>query len=383
VVPRARYSDLSHGGLEADLYPSEELKQCAMRALDKVSGDALSYFSSGAPHEMLFGDQGLRERIADLIVTRDRVDRPTSGILLVNGATQGLALIVSAFVDPGDGVVMECVSTTHAQSCFAAAGAVTMTVPIDERGMDVAAVESSLVAMAGRRVKPKLIYTIPTFHVPTGVLMWLQRREQLMSLAREWNVLIVEDNCQYELYYETPPPPTLQSLDDEGRVVQLESFSRTLAPALRIGWVSANPAIIESLARVREDSGVSLWLARTVEQYIAEGKLGSQLERVRAAGRHKRDYALAVLEQYCGAWTKCSVPQGGAYLWIELSRRVDWERVRARLARQGLICRPGERVGTDGQAREFLRFGFLQAPDTDLDRWFNALGRAIATCVKH
>jgi len=383
VIPDTKYCDLTYGGLDAELYPSEELKQYATRALDKASGDALSYFASGAPHEMTYGDAGLRERIAEILTARDGFARSAAGILLVSGAAQGLALVVSAFVDPGDGVVMESVSKKHALRYFTAAGAFVSHVPVDERGMDVDSVERSLTDMTRRGVKPKLIYTIPTFHVPTGVLMRMQRREQLLSLARKWNVLVIEDNVQYELYYEQRPLPTLQSLDTEGCVVQVESFSKTIAPALRIGWVSATPLVIESLARVREDSGVSLWLARAVDQYIADGKLTSQLERIRAACKRKRDYALNALRQYCGAWTRCSIPQGGAYLWLELSARVDWERVRSRLARDGLIFAPSERIEVGADAKQFLRIGFLQASDAEIDRWLSALSRAIAAGVKH
>jgi DNA-binding transcriptional MocR family regulator len=134
---------------------------------------------------------------------------------------------------------------------------------------------------------------------------------------------------------------------------------------------------------VREDSGVSLWLARAVAQYIADGKLCSQLDRVRSAGKRRRDYALNALRQYCGTWADSFVPPGGAYLWLELSPRVDWQRVRSRLAREGLLCHPAERVAGASDAKQFLRFGFLQAPDAELDRWFNALGRAIAANVAH
>ena len=382
-IPNTKYADWSYGGLEPELYPSEELKQYATRALDVASGEALSYFGSGAPHEMVYCDRGLRERIANLITTRGEPTRTAAGILLVSGAAQALALVIRAFVDPREGVLMECVSKPHAGKYFAAAGAIVSKVPVDDHGMNVDAVESALMEMAQRGVRPKLIYTIPTFHVPTGVVMLPERRERLLALARKWDVLVVEDNVQYELYYGQPPLLPLRSLDTDGRVIQLESFSKTLAPALRIGWVSAVPAVIETLARVREDTGVSLWLARTVDQYIADGKLGAHLERVRAASKRRRDYALNVLRQYCGNWTTCSAPPGGAYLWLELSARVDWQRVRTRLAREGLMCDPTETLNEERDGKQFLRFGFLQACDAELDRWCNALGRAIAVSVKH
>jgi len=124
-------------------------------------------------------------------------------------------------------------------------------------------------------------------------------------------------------------------------------------------------------------------LARTVDQYIADGKLASQLERIRSACKRKRDYASNALRQYCGAWTRCSIPKGGAYLWLELSARVDWERVRVRLAREGLIFQSSERIETGPDAMQFLRFGFLQATDAEIDRWLSVLGRAIAACAKH
>jgi len=361
-----------------EIYPLEDFKRYAEAALDTFGADALGYYAGNQYGEMTYGYAGLRERIAARIVRRDGRYIDSDGVMLVNGSAQGIALVAHAFLDAGDGVVVEASSFPYAVGYFRATGATVTTAPVDADGMDIDAVEARLREMRARGIRPKLIYTIPTFQVPTGTTMPLARRRRLLALAKEWNVLILEDNCYFELRYDGENLPTLFSLDDSGLVLQSDSFSKMLAPGLRMAWLAGAPELMQAVAAVREDLGVSQWTARMLEAYIADGKLDPHLDRVRVLYRRKRDVALRALREHCAGLVTYEIPAGGIYFWLRLADDVDAEQVRLRMVDEGVACRPGERFMDDDSAAQFLRVAFLQVPEPEVERGIAALGRALA-----
>lgn len=365
-----------------EIYPLEDLRRYAAAVLDKFGADALGYYAGNHYDEMSYGYAGLRAQIAARIERRDGKTLGVDGVMLVNGSAQGIALVAHAFLDAGDGVVVEASSFPYAVGYFRAAGATVMTAPVDADGMDIDAVEARLREMRSRGIRPKLIYTIPTFQVPTGTTLPLERRLRLLALAKAWNVLILEDNCYYELRYDGENLPTLFSLDDSGLVLQSDSFSKMLAPGLRMAWLAGAPEAMRAVATVREDLGVSQWTARMLEAYLADGRLDPHLDRVRVLYRRKRDVALRALREHCAGLVSFEIPAGGIYFWLRLADDVDAEQVRLRMIDEGVACRPGERFMDDDSAAQFLRVAFLQVPEQEVERGIAALGRALAAARK-
>jgi 2-aminoadipate transaminase len=279
-------------------------------------------------------------------------------------------------------VIVEAATFPHALNYLKATGATVVTAPLDDDGMVVDAVEKRLHELRESGVRPKLVYTIPTFQVPTATCMPLARRQRLLELADEWDLCVVEDNCYYECRYDGEEVPTLWSLDRSGRVVQSDSFSKVLAPALRAGWIVADPVVIDALARVRRDLQGSQWIARMLEAYLRDGKLGPQIERVRAGNRHKRDVADAALERHCSRWVRYRTPVGGLYFWLQLSPDIDVERVGPALLARGIACRAGETFTDDDSGRRFLRIAYLQEPDEQIEWGIASLGEVLASCAK-
>ena len=373
---RAIRFNFDQGVPAPESYPVDELAEYAAQAIRR-GGVAACEYAAGGMDEMGKGYIGLREAVAQRVARRDGRALDRRNVLLANGSSNALSLCAAALIDPGDGVIIEALSYPFMVKYLAGRGADLRTVPVDGDGMDVDAVEARLEEFRAEGVTPKLIYTIATFQVPTGTTLSAERRQRLVDLAADWGVFVIDDNCYYDTYLDAPPPPTLFSLDRSGLVIQTDSFSKVLAPGLRIGYAVADEAVIDALAEVREDHGVNQILPRLLERYIADGRLDEHIERLRDINRAKRDAVLAALNEHCVPWVSFETPGGGIYFWLELSPDVDWEKVRVGMAEEGVACRPGERFTNDASGRRFLRLAFLPVPEAELVHGVEALGRAI------
>jgi 2-aminoadipate transaminase len=373
---RVKYN-FDQGVPAPELYPLSDLEAYIGRAFATYADLTCGYYGDAGYEEMTYGFAGLRETLAKRINCRDKREFDRRGVMLVNGSSQGLSLIAQAYLGPGDGAVAEALSFPFMVDYMQRTGAEVATVPMDDRGMDVDAVPKALQDLRSRGLRPKLIYTIPSYQVPTGTLMPTERRRRLVEIAQEWEVILVEDNCYHDLYFEEPPPPTLLSMDATGLVIQTDSFSKIVAPGLRMGWVTACPDAIAPLAAVRQDLGVSQLIARTLELYLNDGRLEPRLEMLRPKYKRKRDVAVAALKEHCGDYLTYTIPQGGIYFWLQADSRVDCARVSELLATEGVACRPGERFTDDPTGRQFFRMAFLQVSEDEVNRGVEALGRAL------
>jgi 2-aminoadipate transaminase len=360
------------------LFPVEALEQCLVHVLRTDGDDALRYFGAGGASEMQFGALGLREQLAAWTGARDGSTRGADSVLLVNGSTDGLALAVRTFLAPGDGAVVEAATYHHVRRFMTSTGAALRTVPMDEHGMVVDALDDVLSSLRDDGHPPKVVYTIPTFHSPTGTVLPKDRRHALLELARRWGLVVIEDNCYYEFAYDEPPPRTLLALDDSGVVVQSDSFSKYIAPGLRMAWLASTPDRIEQLAATRQDFAVSRLVARALEHFMASGLLDPHLELLRDRYRTKRDLVVAALRQHCEPLVRFSVPTGGFFLWLEISPEVDWERARDAIAARGVAVRPSDGMLADDDSRRFVRLACIQVPDDQIAPGIAALGAALA-----
>ena len=185
------------------------------------------------------GQPALREAIAE------RYNVPRESVLILSGAQQGLDLLARCLIDPGDAVIMDRPGYLGAIQSFRAAGAKLI-------GWDIARADSDELEDLLVRYRPKLIYTNPTFQNPTGMTLPIRTRRELLSLAQRYRVPIVEDATYRDLYFNEPPPPSLRELDDHNLVIYLNSFSKVMAPGLRLGWIAAAPSIVDQIAIIKQ-----------------------------------------------------------------------------------------------------------------------------------
>ena len=367
---------------DPDTFPIDDLVRISQHVLRSDAADALQY-GGGAHGSIMYGYEGLRDRLAERTADREGRSVDRRGVLLTSGGVQGISLVCDAFLDPGDVVAVEAPTWGAVLTSVRRRGAEPVAIPLDDDGMRLDVLEERLreLAAAGRRLK--LVYTIATFHTPTGVCLSLERRQRLIELAQRFDFLILEDNVYGELRYAGESIPTIFSLDESDRVLKVDSLSKVLAPALRLGWVTGHPDAIGALSAVRGDLGVSQWIARIAAEFLGQGLLDPHIARVNELYRRKLEVARKALQEHCGAHLRWNQPDGGYFLWCELADGIDGREVMKRAIAQGVVCRPGERFfGDEDPGRQFFRLAFIMVPIDEIERGIAVLGSAIAESVR-
>jgi 2-aminoadipate transaminase len=296
---------LARGVPAPECIPVEELADCARAAIERDGTTVLSYGPVG-------GYQPLREWIAE----RHGVE--PARVLVTNGSLQGLAFLADRFA--GARVLVERPTYDRPLKLLAARGAEVTAVAMDDEGLDLDALEQALDAGP----KPAFLYTIPTFQNPSGRTLSTDRRERLVELARKRELLVLEDDPYGLVRFEGEAAPTLFELDGGEHVVYSSSFSKTVAPGLRVGYFVLPPALdaeLEALAVSTYITPVLLGQA-TVLEFVRRGNFEPNLERVRGLLRARRDAMLDALEQELPSAT-WSHPEGGYFVWLEVPREIE------------------------------------------------------------
>ncbi|WP_019120546.1 PLP-dependent aminotransferase family protein [Brevibacillus massiliensis] len=290
------------------------------------------------------GDLELRQVLAKYLTQESLFTTPQE-ILVTNGSQQGIDLVARSFIGPGDVVVTEEPTYAAAIDVFRSRGAAVVSVPMDEEGMRI----DKLTALLDTYT-PKLVYTIPTFQNPTGKVMSVRRRKQLLELANELGFLILEDDPWSEIYYDETPPPHIKSMDTSGSVIYLKGLSKILSPGCRIGFLIASVNILNRLivAKTNADLGNPLLNQKVILPILESNRIGRQLGELRSTLKKRRDLTLKLLGQQAPAGTSWIVPKGGFNLWISLP---DWANTNELLGEAekrnvtylpGSSCYPGE-----------------------------------------
>lgn len=367
---------------DPDTFPVDDLARITRDVLRRDAAGALGYgtaFDAG----IAAGYPELRDLLAERGNRDDGRGITRHNVMLTSGAAQGLMLMFEAFVDPGDIVAVEAPTWNAVLAALARRGARTVPMALDDDGIDIDALEQQLDELDRQGERLKLLYTIATFNTPTGVCLSAPRRQRLVDLAHRRGFLIVEDNVYAELRYEGDALPTMFSLDDSDVVVKVDSFSKVIAPGLRLGWITAAADVIATLAGVRGDLGVSQLTARVMAQYLDEGLLDPHIADINRLYRAKRDAAEAALHAHGGGLVRWRTPDGGFFLWVELDDRVDPAEVMRRSLERGVSCRAGERFFGDGdRGRNHFRLAFPSVPLDAIEPGIAVVGEAIAAAAR-
>ncbi len=372
--PRRRL--LLLGGLpEIKLLPRAELARAYRRALLSAAGrDLLDY---GSPQ----GDERLREALAHMLKLSRGVVAAPQALNIVRGTQQGLYLVARALLEPGDRVAVEAYSHPAARGALRIAGAVLEAVPVDQAGLDVAALDALCERCTGQG-RIKAVYVTPHHQLPTTVTMTPARRLALLALAKRRRLMILEDDYDYEFQYEGRPVLPLAYADRDGLVVYFGSLSKVLAPGLRIGFVVSTHDVAQRIAGYRTfvDHQGDRVLERAVAELITNGDIERHARRIRRVYSARRDVLAHALAQHLPA-LQFTKPAGGLAIWGRLPG-VDAEAWARRGLDEDVSFQPASHFACGKVPLDFVRLGFAVCTEPQLLQAVQAMARALATTAR-
>lgn len=361
------------GGLpDPSTFPVDELVRISAEVLEEQGRLALQY----GPTE---GDPKLREELGRWMA-KDGITAGVDNILVTSGSQQGLDLVGRIFLDPGDPIIVELPTYLGGLTAFRSYRPEIIGVPLDEEGMRTDLLEQTLETLRRQGRRPKFIYIVPDFQNPSGITMSRVRREHLLELAKQYRTLVVEDSPYRELRFEGGAPPPLFALDREGRVIYLSTFSKTIAPGLRIAWVVANEEIISRFVTAKQSMDLcSPALTQAIAaEFCARGYLSARIPRIIELYRHKRDVMLESLETEMPEGVSWTRPEGGLFLWVRLPEGLDTEAMLPEaIEEEGVAYVVGSGFYADGSGKNTMRLTFCYPSPEEIREGIRRLARLV------
>jgi 2-aminoadipate transaminase len=371
LIERPGIISFAPGQPSPETFPVAQFREIVNEILEKESAQAFQYVLTRGVGALI---QAVTEyaRAKGMTATLEQT-------LITDGSQQGLDLVSRTLLDPGDVALVELPSYIGATSAFRAAQARMVGVRLDEQGLDLEDLRRRHAEerAAGRKVK--FLYVVPNFQNPSGISHPVANRRELMRAARELDLLIVEDDPYGDLYFEAEPRPTLKSMDEDGRVLYLASFSKILAPGLRTAFLLGPEEILAKVEIAKQSANLcgSSLDQRIVLSCLRRGLIEEQKVRIRPYYRKKRD---AMLEALTGeglpgvTWTK---PAGGLFVWVTLPEGMDAEKLLLTAVEEGVAYVAGAPFFVDGSGANTLRLTFAKEEEGRIREGVARLARAV------
>ncbi|MNO15947.1 HTH-type transcriptional regulator NorG [compost metagenome] len=353
--------DFASGELAADLAPMDEI--ASLMSTHRYT----SYLGYDNPQ----GYVPLRETLVSYLKRYRSIQTSESSIMITSGSQQSLYLITQCLLSPGDAVAIEDPSYCYSLPMFQSAGLRLFRLPVDQHGIRPDDIRSLY-----KKHRIKMVFLNPNYQNPTGVVLADERREQLLEVASELALPIVEDDPFSLTNYEGNPPTPLKSLDMFGSVLYIGSFSKIAASGLRIGWMVAPRSIVERLADARQqmDFGLSIIPQQVAAQFLQSSHFEPHLERLRMQLQFKRDLLIDSLRNELHDSVVYAVPHGGLHLWCKLLPDVNDGRLLDEAIRKGVVFVPGRVYGSDSG---FVRFTFARTKNEEIEPGISRFAEAL------
>jgi 2-aminoadipate transaminase len=346
------------GNNDPEQIPIEDLID-ATAAVLRREGAKLAIYNLGLGPQ---GYPGLRQFVADKSRRHRGIDVTIDDVTIVTGSGQGIDMISKLLINPGDTVLVEEFCYQGAINRFRKMGANVVGMKLDANGIVIDALTDQLAGLKAQGTAPKFIYTIPTIQNPTASILPLDRRHALLKLAHQFNVPIFEDECYADLLWQgIEAPPALYALDPDA-VIHLGSFSKSLAPALRLGYIIAPWEIMRRLLPLKGDSGTGALDQMIVAEYFSQ-HFDTHVTHLNSVLKDKLDTMVEAVEREFGSAAECWIPKGGIFLWIKLPDAVDVRTLIQPAADAGIVFNPGPDWATGADiSKSHLRLCFAM-PD--------------------
>ncbi len=352
-----------------DLLPLELMRRCAEARFAEGDTEFLGY-----GYEQ--GDGRFREALADFLSEEYATPVVPEQLMVTAGASQALSLICTLFTKPGDTVFVEEPSYFLALRILREDFRLNaVPIPTDENGLRMDALEEAL-----SRQRPIFVYTIPAFQNPTGHTLSTERRERLVALAQTHNFLVVADEVYQMLHYGPPPPPPLAAHAESRHILSIGSFSKILAPGLRLGWIQAAPEVVQRFVTcglVDSGGGLNHFTSNLVRVALEQGWQGEYLAALRAIYRQRIAVMDAALHRHLAGLARWQKPDGGYFFWLEMEKGSDTAALLpvAQAAEVGFL--PGTRCSSVGGLGNYLRLSFAHFGEAEIAEGVARLGRVL------
>ena len=357
------------GHNDAATTPVDALIAATASVLTREGATLATYGLNSGP----LGYIGLRQFLSKKLHRQAGITCRTDEILITSGSNQGLDLINQVLVAPGDTILMEEASYGGAISRFTRHGANLAGVALDKEGLLPDALEAAICNLKAKGVRPKYIYTIPTVQNPTGAIMGPQRRADILAIAANHAIPIVEDECYSDLLWTPERPKAMKAMTALGNVIFVGSFSKSIAPALRVGYVVADWSILSRMLACKTDGGTGA-LEQMVLAEFCEKHFDAHVGTLNKVLKRKLDVLVEALGEHFGTAAEFEVPKGGIFLWVKLPDGVDTQKLAQAALKAGIAFNPGPEWAIDKQwGRPRLRICFANPTETALRNGVAAL----------
>lgn len=342
---------LGTGELSPDLFPEDLMEEVMGKVTPKLK--AMNYEEPQGSYE-------LRCVLADYL-NQYHLNLKPEQLLIVSGSLQALQLISIGLLQPGSTVYVESPSYLKSLHLFQSAGMHLKGLAMDDAGIRLKDLRRQI-----KKTGTNLLYTIPTFHNPTSILMPKERREALIEFVKEYRMPVIEDDAYRELWLDSPPPLPLKSLDDAGNVLYTGSLSKSFSPGIRIGWLAGSQAVVERLGdiKMQTDYGSSSLSQKVAQEWIAGGYYDLYKERLRLILRRKRDVTLQALDANFSDLADWNRPSGGFYIWLRLKQPMNLNQLFDEALKAKLLLNPGHIY--DFENNNAIRLSYAYATEEEL-----------------
>ena len=357
------------GGLPApELFPIEEMKKVDVAILEKEGRQAVQYGTTE-------GYVPLREEIAKRMKQAFFVDCKAENIVVTTGSQQALFILSQILVNKDDTVLMESPSYMGAIMAFDPVCPKYTEVPTDDKGMIPEELEKILASDA----KVKMIYVIPDFQNPTGITWPMERRKAFMDIINKYDVVVVEDDPYGELRYDGEKLPSLKSMDTQGKVVFLGSFSKIFMPGLRLGWTVANPEIIDKFVKFKQavDLGTSTFGQRQAAYFIKMFDLDAHVTEIKALYAKRRTLMYESMQKYFPEGITFTYPEGGLFTWVTLPAYMDAKEMMPKVIAKQVAYVPGGIFYPNGGNANHFRLNYSNMPEDRIVEGIQRLGEVL------
>lgn len=368
MIPLRNIISFAGGLPDSKIFPTDTIKEISNNLLDTDNENVMQYGSTE-------GLNKLRDEIVDRMNKRG-MNIKRENLLITHGSMQGLDLIAKIFINPGDKIMIGAPTYGGAISSFRSLEAEFETIPIKSEGIDLDDLENKL---ENCETKPKFLYVMPSYQNPTGLTIPDKNRKRLLDIASEHDILLIEDTPYDYLRYDGEPYSDLLALDDEDRVLHLESFSKVLAPGFRIGWAAGPTEMIDKMviAKQASDLCTNSFGQYIAYEYLTKGYFEEHLETIRKVYREKRDKMLESMERYFPEDVQWTRPDGGLFLWVILPYNIDADEMLKSALRAGVAYVEGAAFYPGKGGSNCLRLNFTHPSLEEINKGIKILGEVI------